>query len=60
MEKFWIVFFILAFITFVPLLSIWSVNVLFLTDIPYSITTWIASMWLTILILNKSNREKQV
>ena len=57
MEKFWIMFFILAFIAFVPLLSIWSVNVLFLTDIPYSITTWIASMWLTILILNKAKKQ---
>jgi len=60
MEKFLIMFFVFAFIIFVPLLSIWSVNVLFLTDIPYSITTWIASMWLTVLILSRSNREKQV
>ena len=59
MKIFFIVFFILAFIAF-PLISIWSVNVLFLTDIPYSVTTWIASMWLTVLILNRSNREKQV
>jgi len=56
MEKISIVFFILIF----PLISIWSVNVLFLTGIPYSFTTWIASMWLTFLILSKSNREKQV
>jgi hypothetical protein len=57
MEKF-LIFFMFAFI---PLLSIWSVNVLFLTDIPYSITTWIASMWLmTVLMLSRSNIEKQV
>jgi hypothetical protein len=56
----WKLLCLLLFLIFVPLLSIWSVNVLFSTDIPYSITTWIASMWLTVLILNRSNREKQV
>ena len=62
MEKFLIIFFMFAFIIFVPLLSIWSVNALFSTDIPYSITTWIASMWLTVLIVSRSNAngEKQV
>ena len=59
MEKFLIMFFVFAFIIFVPLLSIWSVNALFSTGIPYSTTTWIASMWLTFLVLNQSNREKK-
>ena len=59
MGKFFIMFFTLALIILVPLLSIWSVNALFSTGIPYSTTTWIASMWLTFLILNQSNREKK-
>jgi len=50
MGKFFIVFFALALIALAPLLSIWSVNVLFSTDIPYSIATWVASMWLIILV----------
>ena len=59
MGKFFIMFFTLALIIIVPLLSIWRVNALFSTGIPYSTTTWIASMWLTFLVLNQSNREKK-
>ena len=60
MVKFLSMFVMLVAILFVPLISIWSVNVLFLTEISYSVSTWLASMWLILLIANQSKREKQV
>lgn len=60
MVKIFSMFVMFVVILFVPLISIWSVNVLFLTEISYSVSTWFASMWLILLIANQYKREKQV
>jgi hypothetical protein len=54
--KIWIVFVGLVSIIFVPLFSIWSINTLFLQDIPYNMLTWLASMWLTLLVINRKTK----
>ncbi len=42
---------IIAIGVFVPLVSIWSLNVLFpILAIPYNIQTWAASFWLGALV----------
>jgi hypothetical protein len=55
--KVWIVFVGLVSIIFVPLFSIWSINTLFLQDIPYNMLTWLASMWLTLLLINRKTKK---
>jgi hypothetical protein len=55
--KIWIVFVGLVSIIFVPLFSIWSINTLFLQDIPYNMLTWLASMWLTLLLINRKTKK---
>ena len=55
--KVWIVFVGLVSIIFVPLFSIWSINTLFLQDIPYNMLTWFASMWLTLLLINRKTKK---
>jgi hypothetical protein len=47
----------LVSIIFVPLFSIWSINTLFLQDIPYNMLTWLASMWLTLLLINRKTKK---
>ena len=55
--KILIVFVGLVSIIFVPLFSIWSINTLFLQDIPYNMLTWLASMWLTLLLINRKSKK---
>ena len=55
--KILIVFVGLVSIIFVPLFSIWSINTLFLQDIPYNMLTWLASMWLTLLLINRKTKK---
>jgi hypothetical protein len=42
---FWIVF-LIVLLTFAPFLSIWSINTLFGTMIPYTWQTWLAMVWI--------------
>jgi len=42
-------FFLILSIFVVPFLSIWSCNTLFNTEIPYSLKTWFASLWLIVI-----------
>jgi hypothetical protein len=42
-----------------PFASIWSVNTLFLTAIPYSIETWLAAFWLNALLMSNYVKVKK-
>ena len=44
----WIAF-VIACITLGPLATIWSINTLFVLTIPYTIETWGAVVWLTMV-----------
>ena len=44
----WIAF-ALACIALGPLATIWSINTLFVLTIPYTIETWFAVVWLTMV-----------
>lgn len=48
-----IVLFALLVIMFFPLISIWAVNTLFGTAIPFTLATWFASFWLTVSLATK-------
>ena len=41
--------FIIAAVTFGPLATIWSINTLFTLTIPYTLVTWFAVVWLTMV-----------
>lgn len=41
--------FIIAAVTFGPLATIWSINTLFTLTIPYTLETWFAVVWLTMV-----------
>lgn len=43
MKTLLIVLLLIAVIVIIPLAGIWSVNTLFLTSIPYTLKTWVAS-----------------
>jgi len=36
----------------IPFITIWSLNTLFLLQIPYTFGTWFASCWLMLLLLS--------
>lgn len=42
--------FAILIITVVPLITIWSLNTLFSTEIPYNLATWAAAAYLGLLI----------
>lgn len=54
MNNFFTVVFVIVLavvlIAFLPLLSIWAVNTLFGTAIPFNVATWFASLWLGIVL----------
>ena len=58
--KVWIVLVVLVFTISVPLISIWSINTLFLPHrhIPYNILTWLASLWLILLMGARNGKSK--
>lgn len=37
-------------IVFFPFVTIWSLNTLFSLDIPYTLSTWFATVWITLLV----------
>lgn len=37
-----------------PLLTIWSLNTLFALAIPYTVATWFATGWLTLILAGRS------
>lgn len=43
----------LIVLIFMPLGTIWSLNTLFLLDIPYTIWTWLATAFLTFIFASK-------
>ena len=45
-------------IVFLPLLSIWAVNTLFGTAIPFNVATWFASLWLSAVVGGKAVSSK--
>jgi hypothetical protein len=44
----WIAF-VIAAVTLGPLATIWSINTLFVLTIPYTLETWGAVVWLTMV-----------
>lgn len=38
-------------IVFAPFLTIWSLNTLFVLNIPYTLLTWVAIIWLQLLLI---------
>jgi hypothetical protein len=43
-----------------PLATIWAINTLFSLAIPFTIPTWLAATWLTILLVgSKANTGKK-
>lgn len=52
----WVFTLILALALFMvgmPLVTIWAINTLFSTSIPFTIYTWAASTWFTLIIFAK-------
>ena len=47
MKEILLIILILAILGFVPIAAIWSVNTLFLTSIPITFDTWLASLLLS-------------
>ena len=41
-----------------PLISLWAINTLFSTGIEYTVVNWLATMWLTILIMGSVGSKK--
>ena len=41
-----------------PLISLWAINTLFSTGIEYSVVNWLATVWLTILIVGSARSKK--
>jgi hypothetical protein len=41
--------FVIAAVTLAPLATIWSINTLFTLTIPYTLETWGAVVWLTMV-----------
>ena len=54
MTNFLIVIFVILLVAFAPIASIEAVNLLFGTNIPITLTTWLASFWLTLVFAPKS------
>lgn len=48
-----LIVFIILYITGVPLLTLWAINTLFCTAIPYTLSNWAAT--LTLMVALKSN-----
>ena len=46
---FGVILFMIALIGFGPLLTVWSLNLLFNTTIAYSFQSWLAMVWLSIV-----------
>jgi VIT1/CCC1 family predicted Fe2+/Mn2+ transporter len=46
-----------VFGVFGPFITIWAMNTLFSLAIPYTLSTWIAVMWLGIIISPLSKRK---
>jgi len=54
MIKITFIFLLILFaVVFSPLISIWSLNTIFTTNIAYTFETWAATVWLTILIFGR-------
>lgn len=58
MTNFSIVIFLILLVAFAPIASIEAVNLLFGTNIPITLTTWLASFWLTLVFAPKSVSNK--
>lgn len=43
-------------IVFFPFVTIWSLNTLFSLDIPYTLSTWFATAWITLLVTSPIKR----
>jgi hypothetical protein len=56
---FLLIILLLVMIIIGPFLTIWSLNTLFATGIPYTIWTWLAILWIQAIIgLSFSNARK--
>jgi hypothetical protein len=53
-----LIFVIIIAAILVPLIFIWSLNTLFLLTIPYCFKTWIAALFIAILINGSNNKGK--
>ena len=45
---------VIVIIVGAPLLTIWSLNTLFALAIPYTVTTWFATGWLTLILAGRT------
>lgn len=50
--------FLIALIIVVPMISIWSVNTIFGTNIAYTISTWFAAFWLSAVTIAPKFKTK--
>ena len=39
-----------------PLVTIWALNLLFATAIPFTLSTWFATVWITALLVTKVSK----
>lgn len=53
-----IILLVIAVVACVPLVSIWALNTLFGLTIPYTLSTWAASLWLTGLLQKPFQNKK--
>ena len=54
-----LIIFIILIILVSPIISIWSLNTLFKTDIPTNLWTYLATLWLTGLIAGGGVNKKK-
>ena len=50
--------FLITLITTVPMISIWSINTIFGMNIAYTISTWIAAVWLSVVTIAPKYQTK--
>jgi hypothetical protein len=54
-----IVAIVVAVVVFCPLVTIWSLNTLFGTEIGYSLATWFATVWLGAFLMHHRVSSKK-